>query len=157
MGSMAERRQEAARVLRQHEVPPADATAQVDVEELLAKLADLTAELAEARVRQEHAEANLKTQTRELESERKAHRQTKKQLEGDRRALEAERDELVAACGELEPQLAEQRERRSAAEAELKRAEERSEALQHQWQVVRAQLQQQPPEEPSPWWRRSGS
>jgi chromosome segregation ATPase len=144
-------------VLRQHEAPPADATANVDVEDLLSQLAERTGEAAEARVRRQHAETRLKSKTRELDSERKAHKETRKRLEADRRELETERREVVAACDELKAKVAEQRDARAAAEAELKRAEEQSVALQHQLQVVWTQLQQQKPEEPQPWWRRRGS
>jgi chromosome segregation ATPase len=144
-------------VLRQHEAPPADATAKVDVEELLAQLAERTAELAEAKVRRRNAEANLRGKTRELDSDRKAHKETSRRLEADRRELETERREVGAACDELKAKVAEQRDGRAAAEAELKRAEEQSAALQHQLQVVWTQLQEQKPEEPQRWWRRRGS
>jgi hypothetical protein len=95
-------------MLRQHDVPPADAIANVDVEPLLA---ELTAELAEA------------------------HRQTQRRLEADRQALASERDELVAACRELNPKPPRSG-ARAAAEERLKRAEVRSTVLQHQLQVV---------------------
>jgi chromosome segregation ATPase len=157
MDYMPERRQEGARVLHQHDVPPADAMANVDVEELLAKLAERTAELAEARLRRKHAEATLKTKTRELEAERKAHKETRWGLEADCRELEKERREAGGECRELKAKVAEQRDARAAAEAELKRAEERSVALQRQLQVVWAQLQQQKPAGPQPWWRKLGS
>jgi septal ring factor EnvC (AmiA/AmiB activator) len=146
MAYMPKRDQEGPRVLHQHDVPPA---ANVDVEKLLAQLAELAAEIAEAQVKQKDAEANLKTKTRELESERKAHKKTRWRLEADGLALESERAKFVAAHRELELQVAEHRDAR-AAEVELKRAEERGEALQHQLQVVRARLQQQKPEEPRP-------
>lgn len=132
-------------MLHQHDVPPA---ANVDVEKLLAQLAELAAEIAEAQVKQKDAEANLKTKTRELESEPKAHKKTRWRLEADGLALESERAKFVAADRELELQVAEHRDARAAGEVELKRAEERGEALQHQLQVVRARLQQQKPEEP---------
>jgi chromosome segregation ATPase len=144
-------------VLRQREAPPADATANVDVDELLAQLAERTAEVAAAKVRRQHAETNLKSKTRELDSERKAHKETRRRLEADRRELETERREVGAACDELKAKVAEQRDARAAAEGELERAEEQSVALQHQLQVVWTQLQQQKPAEPQPWWRRRGS
>jgi hypothetical protein len=108
-------------------------------------------------MKRRHAETTLKTKTRELESERRARKQTSQQLEGDRSALEEERDQHVAECRQLKTQVAEQRKARAAAEAELKRAETRTAALQHQFQVVSAQLRHQKPEEPQPWWRRFGS
>jgi DNA repair exonuclease SbcCD ATPase subunit len=154
---MAERQQDVPRVVHKNDVPPVASPARVDVEELLAQLAERSAELAEARMKRKHAEANLKTKARELDSERKARKQTSRQLEGDRSALETERDQHVAACRQLKAHVAEQRKARAAAEAELKRAETRSAALQHQFQVVSAQLRQQKPEEPQPWWRRFGS
>jgi chromosome segregation ATPase len=154
---MAERQQDVPRVVHEHDVPPVASPARVDVEELLTELAERTAELAEARMKRKHAEAKVKTKTRELGSERKARKQSSRQLEGDRGALEAERDQYVAACRELKTQVAEQRKARAAAEAELKRAEERGAALQHKLQVVWAQLKQQKPEAPQPWWRRFGS
>jgi hypothetical protein len=154
MAYMPKRGKQGPRVLHQHDVPPA---ANVDVEKLLAQLAELTAEIAEAQVKQKDAEANLKTKTAELESERKAHEKTRWRLEADGLALESERAEFVAAHRELELEVAEHRDARAAGEVELKRAEERGEALQHQLQVVRARLQQQKPEEPRPRWRRRGS
>ncbi len=154
---MAERQQDVPRVVHEHDVPPVASPARVDVEELLAQLEERTAELAEARMKRKHAKANLKTKTRELDSERKARKQTSRQLEGDRSGLETERDQCVAACRQLKAQVAEHRKARAAAEAELKRAETRSAALQHQFQVVSAQLRQPKAEEPQPWWRRFGS
>ena len=154
---MAERQQNVPRVVHEHDVPPVASPARVDVEELLTQLAERTAELAEARMKRKHAEAKLKTKTRELNSERKARKQTSRQLEGDLGSLETERDQYVAACRQLKTQVAEHREARAAAKAELERAEERSTALQHKLQVVWAQLQQQKPEAPKPWWRRFGS
>jgi chromosome segregation ATPase len=154
---MAERQQDGPRAVPEHDVPPAASPASVDVEELLTQLAERTAELAETRMKRRHAETTLKTKTRELDSERRARKQTSLQLEGDRSALETERDQHVAACRQLKAQVAEQRKARAAAEEELKRAEARSAALQHQFQVVSAQLRHQKPEEPQPWWRKFGS
>jgi chromosome segregation ATPase len=154
---MAERQQDVPRVVPKNDVPPVAPPARVDVDELLTQLAERTAELAETRKKRKNAEAKLKTKTRELESERKAREQTGRQLEGDLTSLETERDQYVAACRQLKTQVAEQRKARAAAEAELQRAEERSAALQHKLQVVWAQLQQQTPEAPKPWWRRFGS
>jgi DNA repair exonuclease SbcCD ATPase subunit len=154
MAYMPERGRKGPRVLHQHDVPPA---ANVDVEKLLAQLAELTAEIAEAQVKQKDAEANLENKTHELESERKAHEKTRWRLQTDGLSLESERAEFVAAHRELEHQIAEHRDARDAGEVELKRAEERGEALQHQLQVVRARLKQQKPQDPRPWWRRLGS
>ena len=141
----------------QHDGAPADTRAIVDVEALLASLAERTAELTEARLGRKHAEAGLKTKTRDLEAERKEHKETRRQLEADCRELEKERRQVGGECRELTAKAAEQREARGAAEAELKRAEERSVSLQRQLQVVWAQLQQQKPEESQPWWRKLGS
>ena len=154
---MAERQQDVPRVVHENDVPPVASPARVDVEELLTQLAERTAELAEVRLKRKNAEAKLKTKTSELDSERKARKQTGRQLEGDLTSLETERDQYVAACRQLKTQVAEQRKARAAAEAELEQAEERSAALQHKLQVVWAQLQQQKPEAPQPWWRRFGS
>jgi chromosome segregation ATPase len=150
---MAERR-DGPRILHEPDPPRADTNASVDVTELLATLADQTAEVAEARVKQEHAEAKLKTKTGELESERKAHNREVQRLEADCRELEAECQEVAAACGELEAVLAGQRDARTAAEEELKRAKERGAAVYHQLRVVQAQLGQDKPQGPPPWWRR---
>ena len=157
MAGMAERQQNVPRVVHEHDVPPVASPARVDVEELLAQLAERTAELAEARMKRKQAKAKLKTKTGELDSERKARKQTSRQLEGDLSSLETERDQYVAACRQLKSEVAKQRKARAAAEAELERAEERSAALQHKLQVVWAQLQQQKPEALQPWWRRFGS
>jgi chromosome segregation ATPase len=154
---MAERQQKVPRVVQENEVPPVASPARVDVEELLTQLAERTAELADARTKRKHAEAKMKTKARELDAERKARKQTGRQLEGDLSALETERDQYVAACLELKDQIAEQRKARAAAEADIRRAEERSGALQHKLQVVWAQLQQEKPEARKPWWRRFGS
>jgi chromosome segregation ATPase len=111
--------------------------------------------VAEARVKQEHAEAKLETKTGELESERKAHNQEVQRLEAECRELEAECQEVAAACGELEAVLAGQRDARAAAEEELKRAKERGAAVHHQLRVVQAQMgQDSKPQGPPPWWRR---
>jgi hypothetical protein len=58
MAPMAERRQAGVRVLRQHDVPPADATANVDVEQLL------SAGPAEAGLKQAERDAALAAQVR---------------------------------------------------------------------------------------------
>ena len=153
MSAMAERR-DGPRILHEPDPSPADANASVDVNELLAQLADQTAELAEARVKQKQAEEKLKTKADELESERAAHTQAVQKLEADCRELEAECQEVAAACGELEAVLAGQRTARAATEDELKRAKERGAALHHQLRVVQAQRDQDKPQGPPPWWRR---
>jgi chromosome segregation ATPase len=150
---MAERR-DGPRILHEPDPQPADATASVDVTDLLARLADQTAEVAEARVKQEQAEAKLQTKLGELESGRKAHTREVQRLEADCRKLEAECHEVAAACGELEAVLAGQRDARAAAEEELRRAKERGAAVHHQLRVVQAQLEQDKPQAPPPWWRR---
>ena len=150
---MAERR-DGPRILHDPDPPPADANASVDVNDLLERLADRTAELADAKVRQKHAEEKLKTKAGELDSERKAHEQEVRRLEADCREFEAECQEVAAACGELEAVLAGQREARAATESELKRAKERGAAVHHQLRVVRAQLGQDKPQGPPSWWRR---
>ena len=150
---MAERR-EGPRILHDPNPPPADASARVDVTELLTKLADHTAELAEVRVQQQHAEAKLKTKAEELESEQTAHDEAVQRLEAECRELEAECQDVTAACGELEAVLAGQRSARAATEAELKRAKERAAALHHQLRVVQAQQGQDKPQGPPAWWRR---
>ncbi len=152
---MAERR-DGPRILHEPDPPPADANASVDVADLLERLADLTAELADASVRQKHAEAKLKTKAAELESERKAHDEAVRRLEADCGELEAECQQVAAACGELEAVLAGQRDARAATEADLKRAKERGAAVHHQLRVVQAQLGQDKPQGPPPWWRRFG-
>jgi hypothetical protein len=73
---MAERRQAGVRALSQHGVPPADATASVDVEQVPA------AGVAEAGAKRQHAQRTLQTKTREPESGRKAHMQ--RQLEAEK-------------------------------------------------------------------------
>lgn len=150
---MAERR-EGPRILHEPDPQPADANASVDVSDLLARLADRTAELAEAKVQQKNAEAKLKTKAGELESERKAHKQGVRQLEADCRELETECEQVAAACSELEAVLEGQRSARDASETELKRARKRGAALQHQLRVVQGQLGQDKPQGPPPWWRR---
>jgi chromosome segregation ATPase len=123
----------------------------------LERLADRTAELAEARVKQEHAEEKLRTKAGELESERKAQEQAVQRLEEEARELEAECQQVAGACGELEAVLEDQRSARAATEAELKRAKERGAALHHQLRVVQAQLGMDKPQGPPPWWRRFSS
>ena len=154
---MPEARQDGPRFLYEREASQPDSAGAMDAMELLARLADRTEELAEAKVRQKHAEADLKSKTREAASERKARAQARKQLEADRRELEAEYREVEGECRDLEAEIARERKTRTALEAELTRARHRVAALQHQLQVVWARLQQDKPEGPQSWWRRFGS
>jgi chromosome segregation ATPase len=139
---MPEARKDEPRLLHKREAPSPDVTATVDVTDLLARLADRTEELAEANVRLKHAEADLKRKTREMALERKAHSETRHQLESDCQQLEAECRDVAAECRDLEAEVARQREARAAVEADLKRAEERAAELQHQLQIVWAQLRE---------------
>jgi chromosome segregation ATPase len=152
---MAETRDDRPRLLHQREAPSPDTTATVDVTDLLARLADRTEELAEANVRLKQTEADLKRKTREMAAERKAHSETRRQLEADCEQLEAECRDGAAECRDLEAQVAQQREARTAVEADLKRAEERAAELQHQLQIVWAQLREDKSAGPRSRWRRS--
>jgi hypothetical protein len=125
--------------------------------DLLARLADRTEELAEARVRQKHAEADLNRKTRELASERKARGHARKPLETDRRELEAEYREVSAECRDLEAEIGRERNARTADEAELKRVQYRVAALQQQLQFAWAQLQERTEGAQRSWWSRLGS
>jgi chromosome segregation ATPase len=155
---MADTRPDVPRYLREEDAPGADTTASVDVTKLLARLGEQTEELAEARVRQKHAEANLKRKTREMTAERKAHRETRERLETDCAELEAECQQAGAECRQLKALLARERKARSAAEADLKRVQDRVGSLQHQLQIAWARLKQDGTEtEQRPWWSRLGS
>ena len=155
---MPDARPDAPRYLREQGAPTAGATATVDVTDLLARLAERTEELAEARVRQRHAEAKLKKKTREMGAEREAHAETIRQLEADCREREEDCNRVAAEHSELEAQVAREREARAPVQADLKRAQDRVAALQHRLQVARAQLQHDESEsEKGPWWGRSGS
>jgi chromosome segregation ATPase len=155
---MSEAQPDAPRYLREGSAHTADNTAIVDVTDLLARLAERTEELAEARVRQKHAEAGLKRKTQEMDAERKAHREMRQRLETDCRDLKAECDQVSAECGELKAQVARERRGRLAAEVDLRRAKERVASLEHQLQIAWAQLQQDAVEsERRPWWSRLGS
>jgi chromosome segregation ATPase len=151
---MAEARRDRPRVLHEREAPAPERSATVDVIDLLSRLADRTEELAEARVRQKHAETKLKSQLREVEAERTAHAKTREELETDCRELEAECHQVAGECRELETQIARERDARAAAEAELRRTQERVKALQHQLQIVWAQLPQGATEVQQARWRR---
>jgi chromosome segregation ATPase len=154
---MPERRREGPRILHERDVPAADASASVDVTELLSRLADQTAELTEARVLQKQAEASLNAKSGEVDAERQAHAETRSRLEAKCRELEAGCQKVAASCRELQDEITWARSARAAAETELKRAQEQSAAFQHQLQVVWAQLQQEKAEGRDPWWRRRGS
>jgi chromosome segregation ATPase len=157
MTYMPETRKDEPRLLHKREASSPDVTATVDVTDLLARLADRTEELAEAKVRQEHTEADLKRKTREMASERKAHTEARQQLEADCQQLEAECHEVAAECRKLEAEIARQREARAAVEADLKRAEDRAAELQHQLQIVWAQLREDKRAGQRPRWRKSDS
>jgi chromosome segregation ATPase len=151
---MPEKRQNGPRFPYERDVPPTDPAGTIDVWELLARLGDRTEELAEARVRQKHAEADLKRKTREVASERKARGLARKQLEADRRELEAESRKVEAECRDLEAELARERKARAADDAELNRVA----ALQQQLQIAWAQLQGSGTEGAQrSWWSRLGS
>jgi chromosome segregation ATPase len=155
---MPQTRPDAPRYLRTRDAGGADSTAAVDVTDLLTRLAEQTEELAEARVRQNHAEADLSRRTREMDAERKAHLETRRKLETDCRELEAEANEVTAECRELEAEVARERKTRTKVEADLKRTQDRIAALQHQLQVAWAQLEHGGSQaEQRPWWRRLGS
>ncbi len=155
---MPDTRPDAPLYLREGSVPEAEGTASVDVTDLLARLAQQTEELAEARVRQKHAEDALEQKTREMNAERKALVEKRERLQFDCAELEADCDQAAAEARELEAGLARERDARRAAEADLKRMRERVASLQHQLQIARAQLQKGGAEvEPRPWWSRLGS
>jgi chromosome segregation ATPase len=158
MSYMPDTRPDAPRHLRERNASPADAMATVDITELLKRLAERTEELAEARVRQKHAEAKLKKKTRELDAEREAHGETMRQLEADCRECAEECNQVAAEYRELEAQAAREREARAAVQTDLKRAQDRVAALEHQLQVAWAQLQHgETKSGKGPWWDRSGS
>jgi chromosome segregation ATPase len=152
---MAEMPQDRPQLVHNRGAPSPDTTATVDVTDLLARLADRTEELAQAQVRQEHAEADLKRKLREMAAERKAHRETRSQLEADCQQLEAECQQVEAECRELQAEVAREREARAAVEADLKRAQQRVAALQHQLQIVSAQVREEIKAGPQSRWRRS--
>jgi chromosome segregation ATPase len=141
------------------DTPTADTTAAVDVTELLARVAELTEELAEARVQQKHAEAELERRTRQVNIERQAHNATRQRLEDDSQALVTECDLLAAESRGLEAEVARERNARTAVEEDLKRVQDRTAALQDKLRIAGAQRRQnetEAPEQP-PWWRRLGS
>jgi chromosome segregation ATPase len=157
MAGMGEVRQAPPRYLHDHEVPTAETT--VDVSELLARLAERTEELAEAKVNQKHAEAQLEKRTREVDTERKAHNETRQRLEDDCGVLEVECALLSVEGHDLEAAVVEERIVRTAVEADLKRAQDRNAALKRSLKIARGQLQQRETEaaEQLPRWRRLGS
>jgi chromosome segregation ATPase len=160
MANMPDTQPDGPRYLRQGVAPPGETTASVDVTELLAKLAEQTEELAEARVGQKHAQAELKRKARQLTAERKAHSETQKRLEADCAELQAECDQAAGESRELKARLTREHNARTAAEADLKRVQERLGSLQHQLQIAWARLKEEGGEEeqqPRPWWSRLGS
>jgi chromosome segregation ATPase len=159
MVHMPDARPDAPRYLHDPGTPTADTSAAVDVSELLARLAQRTEELAEAKVEQKQVEAELKRRSRQVTAERKAHNETRQRLEGDCQALEAECDLLSAESRELEAEVAQERNARAAAEADLTRVQDRTAALQQKLKFAWAELRQSETEaaEQLPWWRRRGS
>lgn len=149
----------AASTVPDRDTPTADTKAAVDTSELLARLAELTEELAEARVQKKHAEAEKEKRTREVATERKAHNTARQRLEDECQALEAECDLLSAESQALEAAVAEEQKARTAVEADLKRAQDRTAVLQRKLKVAWAELRQSETEgaEKLPWWRRRGS
>lgn len=131
--------------LHKRGTPTADTTAAVDVGELLARLAQRTEELAEAKVEQKHAEAELKRRSRQVTTERKAHNEERQGLEGECQTLESECELLFAESHELEAEVAREREAVTAAEVNLKRAEDLSAALQDKLKILWDQLRQSEP------------
>ena len=156
---MPDARPDAPRYLHQRGTPRADTTAAVDVSELLARLAQRTEELAEAKVEQKNAEAELRKRSRQVTTERKAHNEMRERLEGDCQGLESECELLLAESRELEIEAAREQDARTTVEGDLKRAEDLSAALQDKLKIVWAQLRQNETEtlEPLPWRRRLDS
>lgn len=128
--------------LHKRGTPTADTTAAVDVGELLARLAQRTEELAEAKVEQKHAEAELKKRSRQVTTERKAHKEMREPLEADCQALESECELLLVESRELEDEVAREQDARTAVEVDLKRAEHLTGALEDKLKTVWAQLRQ---------------
>jgi chromosome segregation ATPase len=139
---MPDARPDAPRYLHQRGTPTADTTAAVDVSELLARLAQRTEELAEAKVEQKNAEAELRKRSRQVTTERKAHNEMRERLEGDCQGLESECELLLAESRELEIEVAREQDARAAAEGELKRAEDLTAALQDKLKIIWAQLRE---------------
>ena len=145
--------------LHKRGTPTADTTAAVDVSELLARLAQRTEELAEAKVEQKHAEAELRKRARQVTTERKAHNEMRQSLEGDCQALESECELLLAESRELELEVAREQDARTAVVGDVKRAEDVTAALQDKMKIIWAQLQESETEaiEQPPWRKRLGS
>ncbi len=139
---MPDARPDAPPYLHKRGTPTPDTTAAVDVSELLARLAQRTEELAEAKVAQKHAEAELKRRSRQVTTERKAHKEMRQPLEGDCEALESECELLLAESRELEVEVAQEQDARAAVEVDLKRAEDLTAALRDKLKVVWGQLRQ---------------
>ena len=132
------------------EMPKTPPSANVDVNELLASLAEQAEELAEARVRRQAAEADLRRTTQEMGAACKAQREARERLETDCH-------ELAAECRQLEAEVARERQALTAVEADFSRVKERAELLQHQLKIAWGQLKQggDAPEQ-GPWWSRLG-
>jgi chromosome segregation ATPase len=128
--------------LHKRGTPTADTTAAVDVSELLARLAQRTEELAEAKVEQKHAEAELRKRSRQVTTERKAHNEMRQRLEEDCQALESECELLLAESRELELEVAREQDARTAVVGDVKRAEDVTAALQDKMKIIWAQLRQ---------------
>jgi chromosome segregation ATPase len=159
MAGMAEARPDPPRALHDGEVLTAETTVAVNVTELLARVAQRTEELAEAKVNRKHAEAQLEQRTREVDTERKAHNDTRQRLEDHCGPLEVECELLSVEGGELEAAVVQERDARAAVEADLKRAQDRNAALERNLKMARGQLQQRETEaaEQLPRRRRLGS
>ena len=122
--------------------PAAETTAAVDVSELLARVAEQTEQLAEAKVEHKHAEAQLKKRTREVNAERKAHKATRERLEEDSQTLLDECDRLAAESRALEAEVARERNALTAVEEDLKRVQDRTVALEEKLKIASAQRRQ---------------
>jgi chromosome segregation ATPase len=159
MAAMAEVRPDPPRHLHDHEGPTADTTVAVDVTELLTRLAERTEELAEAQVNRKRAKSQLEKRTREVNTERKAHTETRQRLEEYCGALEVECELLSVDGRKLEAAVAQERDARTAVEADLKRAQDRNSELERALKIARGQLQQRDAEaaEQLPRWKRLGS
>jgi len=159
MAGMAEARPDPPRHLHDREVPTAETTVAVDVTELMARLAERTEELAEARVNRKRAKSQLEKRTREVNTERKAHDETRQRLEEHCAALEVECELLSVDGRKLDAAVVQERDARTAVEADVKRAQDRNAALERTLRIARGQLQQRETEaaEQLPRWRRLGS
>jgi chromosome segregation ATPase len=156
---MTDMRPDAPRYLHDRDTPAPETKAAVDVTELLARLAQRTEELAEAKAQQKHADSELRKRKREVTSERKAHNEARQLLKMDCQALESDCDRLAEGARALELEVAQVRDGRNAVEADLKRVQDLTAALQQKLKIARAELRQIETEaaEQLPWWKRLGS